>query len=170
MQPHHVMWSKCWSHSQCFLSLRQSPLLPCTHVMEQHSQQWMDGMEWCTQWGHVLSQHSTEASKILYFTVSGPRNKIHLPDLYKWESQFLGRLIRTLQVPKEIGVWNSQEGRKDKFFFPLHSLGLYNNNVSCLRIVSEKKLLANPVITENVNYGEWASKVFTTSRHSFDSL
>ena len=53
-----------------------------------------------------------------------------------WESHFLGRLIRSLGVPKERGVWNSQGGRKDKLFFPLHSLGLYNNNVSCLRTVS----------------------------------
>ena len=34
-----------------------------------------------------------------------------------WESHFLGRLIRSLGVAKERGVWNSQEGRKDKFFF-----------------------------------------------------
>ena len=27
-----------------------------------------------------------------------------------WESQFLGRLIRSLGVPKERGVWNSQGG------------------------------------------------------------
>ena len=46
-----------------------------------HLQQQMDGMEWCTHWGHVLSQHSTEASKILYFTISGPRNKIQLVGL-----------------------------------------------------------------------------------------
>ena len=31
-------------------------------------------------------------------------------------------------------------------FFPLHSLGLYNNNVSCVRAVSGRNLLANPVI------------------------
>ena len=37
-----------------------------------------------------------------------------------WESQFLGRLIRSLGVPKERGVWNSQRGRKDKLFFFLH--------------------------------------------------
>ena len=49
-----------------------------------------------------------------------------------WESHFLGRLIRSLWVPKERGVWNSQGGRKDKIFSPLHSLGLYNNNVSFL--------------------------------------
>ena len=59
---------------------------------------------------------------------------------------FLGRLIRSLGVPKERGVWNSQGGRKDKLFFPLHSLGLYNKNVSCLRTVSRKNLPANPVI------------------------
>ena len=65
---------------------------------------------------------------------------------YGNESNFLGRLIRSPGVPKERGVWNSQGGRKDKIFSPLHSLGLYNNNVSCLRTVSGKNLLANPVI------------------------
>jgi len=35
-------------------------------------------------------------------------------------SQFLGRLIGSLGVPKERGVWNSQGGRKDKLFFLLH--------------------------------------------------
>ena len=59
-----------------------------------------------------------------------------------WEKQFLGRLMRSPGVPKERGVWNSQGGRKDKLFFPLHSLGLYNNNVSCLRTVFGKNLLA----------------------------
>ena len=37
-----------------------------------------------------------------------------------WESHLLGRLIRSLGVPKERGVWNSQGGRKDKLFFFLH--------------------------------------------------
>ena len=42
---------------------------------------------------------------------------------FYWDSQFLGRLIRSLGVPKERGVWNSQGRGKDKFFFfPLHSL------------------------------------------------
>ena len=36
--------------------------------------------------------------------------------------------------------------RKGQTCFPLHSLGLYNNNVSCLRTVSGKNLLASPVI------------------------
>ena len=36
--------------------------------------------------------------------------------------------------------------KKGQIFFLLHSLGLYNNNVSCLRTVSGLKLLANPVI------------------------
>ena len=64
----------------------------------------------------------------------------------RWESHFLGRLIRSLGDPKERGVWNSQGGRKDKLFSPLHSLGLYNNHASFLRTVSGKNLLANPVI------------------------
>ena len=38
----------------------------------------------------------------------------------EWESQFLGRLIRSPGVPKERGVWNSQGGRKDKLFFFLY--------------------------------------------------
>ena len=64
------------------------------------------------------------------------------------QSHFLGRLIRSLGVSKERGVWNSHGGRKDKlFFFPsLHSLGLYNKNVSRLRTVSGLNLLANSVI------------------------
>ena len=46
------------------------------------------------------------------------------------------------RVPKERGVWNSQGGRKDKLFFlSPHSLGLHNNNVSCLRTVSGLNLL-----------------------------
>ena len=75
--------------------------------------------------------------------------------LSRWESHFLGRLIRSLGVPKERGVWNSQGGRKDKLFFPsLHSLGLYNNNVSCLRTVSGLNLLANSVILKWSRSGE----------------
>ena len=57
--------------------------------------------------------------------------------LENWESHFLGRLISP-GVPKERGVWSSQGGRKDKLVFPLHSLGLYSNNESCLRTVSKK--------------------------------
>ena len=57
---------------------------------------------------------------------------------------------------EEKGVWGSQGGDKglecsrrkkgQTFFVPLHSLGLYNNNVSCLKTVSGKNLLANPII------------------------
>ena len=36
--------------------------------------------------------------------------------------------------------------KKGQTFFPSTFLGLYNNNVSCLRTVSGKNLLANPVI------------------------
>ena len=61
------------------------------------------------------------------------------------EGQFPGRLIGSAGVPKERGVWSSQGGRKDKLSSPLHSSGLYNHNVSCLRTVSGKNL-ANAVI------------------------
>ena len=36
--------------------------------------------------------------------------------------------------------------KKGQTFFPLHSLGLYNNNVSYLRTVSGLNFLANPVV------------------------
>ena len=42
------------------------------------------------------------------------------------------------------GILKKKE--RTNFFSPLHSLGLYKNNVSCLRTVSGKNLLANPVI------------------------
>ena len=59
---------------------------------------------------------------------------------------------------EEKGVWGSRSGdrgleflrkRKGQTFFSPHSLGLYNNNVSCLRTVSGKNLLANPVIIKS---------------------
>ena len=85
-----------------------------------------------------LQHHSSEPS-ILGVQISLWSNS--------WEGHFLGRLIRSLGVPKERWVWNSQGGRKDQFFFPsLHSLGLYNNNVSCRRTVSGLNILANSVI------------------------
>ena len=56
--------------------------------------------------------------------------------------------------------------KKGQTFFPfLHSLGLYNNNVSCLRTVSGLNLLANSVI---LKCKLW--EVFTTSRHSLDYI
>ena len=77
--------------------------------------------------------------------------KKNLKDHTKLESHFLGRLIRSLGVPKEREVWNIQGGRKDKLvtFFPLHSLGLYNNNVPYLRTVFGLNPLANSVILRN---------------------
>ena len=36
------------------------------------------------------------------------------------QSHFLGRLIRSLGVPKERRVWNSQGGKKDKHFFSFY--------------------------------------------------
>ena len=59
-------------------------------------------------------------------------------------------------LDKERGVWNSQGGRKDKLFFPLYSLGSFNNNVSCLRTVSGLNFLANPVILK-CKLGEFSS-------------
>ena len=55
------------------------------------------------------------------------------------ESYFLGRLKRSLGVPKERGSGILKEEERTNFFVPLHSLKLYKNNVSCLRTVSGKK-------------------------------
>ena len=47
----------------------------------------------------------------------------------------------------ERGLEFSRRKKGQTFFIPLHSLGLYNNNLSCLRTVSGKNLLANPIIS-----------------------
>ena len=53
--------------------------------------------------------------------------------LSMYESQFLGRLISPGSprrregsgvLKEEIGVWNSQGGKENRLFFPLHSLVL----------------------------------------------
>ena len=61
---------------------------------------------------------------------------IHFKLTRYWESQFLGRLIRSSGFPRrrkgcgalegEMGVCNSQGGENDKSLFPLHSLVLVN--------------------------------------------
>ena len=51
---------------------------------------------------------------------------------------------RSSQGEEGSGILKEEE--RTNFFFPLHSVGLYNNNVSCLRTVSELNLLVNPVI------------------------
>ena len=58
---------------------------------------------------------------------------------FNWESQFLGKLIRSLGslrrrkgpkfLKKEIGVWNSQERGKDKLFFL--SLSTFLSHIKC---------------------------------------
>ena len=53
----------------------------------------------------------------------------------------------------------------DKLLLPLHFLGLYNNNISCLRAGSGLHLLANPVIF-NVNYGSKSGGSFTSVQFS----
>ena len=62
-----------------------------------------------------LHQHHTSKPSILQCSVFFMVQLSH-PN----ESHFLGRLIRSLEVPKERGVWNSQGGRKDTLFFLLY--------------------------------------------------
>ena len=70
----------------------------------------------------------------------------------------IGRQILRESVPRQVdkesrgpqgerGLEFSRRKKGQTFFFlSLHSLGLYNNNVSCLRTVFGLNLLANPVI------------------------
>ena len=57
--------------------------------------------------------------KILHFLCINPMAKKSsmLNSQMYWESQLLSRLIRSLGVPKERGVWNFQVGGEDKLFF-----------------------------------------------------
>ena len=104
------------------------------------------GAWWATVHGVAKSQARLKwlSTHACTWQVSLWGETLYFPFNY-WESNFLGRLIRCPGVPKERGVWNSQGGRRANFFVPLHSLGLYNNNVSCLRTVSGENLLVNPV-------------------------
>ena len=52
----------------------------------------------------------------------------HRLELRNLEGQFLGRLIRSLGVPKERGVWGSQGGGKK---LPLHFLVLSHKISNC---------------------------------------
>ena len=63
----------------------------------------------------------------------------------------------------ERGLEFSRRKKGQTFFPSLHSLGLYNNNVSCLRTVFGLNFLANSVI---LKCKLW--EVFTTSRHSLE--
>ena len=66
--------------------------------------------------------------------------------LWKLRESFPRQVDKKSRGPQgERGLEFSRR-KKGQTFFPLHSLGLYNNNVSCLRTVSGKSLLAKPVI------------------------
>ena len=73
-----------------------------------------------TRWTFVSKLMSLLLNMLSTFVIPFlPRSKLCLLILWlqsPWESHFLGRLIRSLGVPKERGVWNSQRGRKDKLF------------------------------------------------------
>ena len=80
------------------------------------------GAWWAAVYG--VAQSRTRLKRLS----SSNSSSIHLQQFWNpsvvsassWESHFLCRLIGSLGVPKERGVWNSQGGRKDKLFFFLH--------------------------------------------------
>ena len=66
--------------------------------------------------------------------------------LWKLRESFPRQVDKKSRGPQgERGLEFSRR-KKGQTFFPLHSLGSFNNNVSCLRTASGLKLLANPVI------------------------
>ena len=91
-------------------------------------------------------------------------NIILLKEKGGMRESFPRQVIGSLVVPKERGGLEFSRRKKGQtFFLSPHSLGLYNNNVSCLRTVSGSNLLANSVI---LKCKLW--EVFTTSRHSLE--
>ena len=90
------------------------------------------------------------ASVLLLGLISQERNPlISCLGGYKSSSQNLRSAVVRESFPRQVdkkrGLEFSRRKRTNFFFFPLLSLGLYNNNVSCLRTVSGLNLLANSV-------------------------
>ena len=91
---------------------------------------------------HVKSNHVILDLNVFSYPISVCKNLVSpglterwqksgnqvVQDKGQWESQILGRLIRSPGVPRERGIWNSQGGGKENFFFffCLHSLVLVN--------------------------------------------
>ena len=98
------------------------------------------------------------ASVLLLGLISQERNPvISCLGGYKSSSQNLRSAVVRESFPRQVdkksrcplgerGLELSRRKKGQTFFSPLHSLGLYNNNVSCLRTVSGKNLLADPII------------------------
>ena len=102
-----------------------------------------------------------------------------------WESQCLGRLIRSPGSPRrrhgsgtleeEIGVWSSQGGEKDKHFFSLSLKLMLHNKTTQLKLCTKdyiitmypawgqflllENLLTNPVILKCILW-QWSGKSF----------
>ena len=78
-------------------------------------------------------------------------NIIFLKEKGGMRESFPRQIDRKSKYPQgERGLEYSRR-KKGKFFyfFPLHSLGLYNNNVTCLRTDFGLNLLANSVILKH---------------------
>ena len=91
---------------------------------------------------------------------------------HNWESQFLGRLLRSPgslrrrkgsgALKKKKGVWGSQ-GEKDKLFFPTSLCGSQYNNVACSRTCfSFLRTFWLILSSSNVCCGSGSSKIYKT--------
>ena len=93
-------------------------------------------------------------NSILLFSL---KKKGHFDIHYSIDGGFTSLVVRE-SFPRQVdkksrgpqgersGILKEEERTNILLFFPLHSLGIYNNDVSCLRIVSGLNLLANSVI------------------------
>ena len=158
-----------------------TPGLPLHHQPPESTQTHVHRVSDAIQPSHPLSSTSPPALNLshhlgLFKWVSSLHQVAKVLEFQLQHQSFHLRESFPRQVDKksvgpqgERGLEFSRRKKRQTFFFPLHSLGLYNNNISFLRTVSGKNLLVNPV-SLGVNYGSKSSEVFTTSRHSFDSL
>ena len=105
-----MRWPEYWSFSFSIIPSKEHPGLISFRM------DWLDLLAVQGTLKSLLQHHSSKASILrcsAFFIVQ-------LVHPYVWESHFLGRLIRSLGVLKEKGVWNSQGGRKNKLFFLLY--------------------------------------------------
>ena len=74
-------------------------------------------------------------------------NSISISSIHLLRESFPRQVDKKSRGPQgERGLEFSRRKKGQTFFPSLHSLGLYNNNVFCLRTVSGLNLLANSVI------------------------
>ena len=130
---------------------RQSPMfslygfIDFFFFIQDHDSSWIDFCVWCE--AEVKSHFSIWISNCSS-TIS-PIKLQGLTTIFSscyWES--ISRQVdkKSWGPQGERGLEFSRRRKGQTFFPPLHSVGLYNNHVFCLRTTFGKNHLANPVI------------------------